>query len=106
MINKTRTYEGKNALAPVANWNEAEIGREALTSTSDSFTAEDFVQIFHTKPWDVAFEKGIALGELVFEILGVTPKSEGLAMSVFLVTRSSGSFTGGTSWVFRVTLYR
>jgi hypothetical protein len=70
----------------------------------DSFTDEDLVQIFGIKPWDVAFEKGIALGELVFEILGVTARSEGLTISVFLVTRSSGSCTGGTSWVFRVTL--
>jgi hypothetical protein len=54
----------------------------------------------------MAFEKGVALGELVFEILGVAARSEGLTMSVLLMTRSSGSCTGGTSWVFRVALYR
>jgi hypothetical protein len=69
---------------------------------------EDLVQIFHIKPWDVAFEKGFALGELVFEILGVAAKSEGPGptVSVLLLTKSSGSFTGSTSWVLRVALHR
>ena len=48
----------------------------------ESFTDGDLVQVFCIKPYDVAFEKGAALGELVFEILGVTPKSEGLTMSL------------------------
>jgi hypothetical protein len=48
----------------------------------ESFTDEDLVQVFRIKPYDVAFAKGIALGELVFEILGVTLKSEGLTMSL------------------------
>ena len=72
----------------------------------ESFTDEDLVQVFRIKPYDVAFAKGIALGELVFEILGVTPKSEGLTMSVLSMTRSSGSCTGCTSWVSRVAFDR
>ena len=56
----------------------------------DGFTGEDLIQVFHFKARDTAFEKGIALGEFVFEMFGVATEGESLTMPVFLVAGGSG----------------
>lgn len=87
--------------------SELERGRHGRGSAGldfDAFTNEHVIEIFHLKARDTAFEKGIALGELVFEMFSVAAESEGLTMSVLLVTGGPGGCAGGASWMFRIAL--
>jgi hypothetical protein len=81
-------------------------GRRSIGLYLDTFANEKVVEIFHFKARDAAFEKGIALGEFMFEMLGVTAESESLTVSVLLMARGSSSCTSGTSWMFRVALLK
>jgi hypothetical protein len=88
-------------------WGELERGGDRRRSTGldlDAFTGEELFQVFHFKARDTAFEKGITLGELVFEMFGVATEGESLTMPVFLVAGGSGGSTSGASRVLRVAL--
>jgi hypothetical protein len=67
-------------------------------------TSEYVVQIIHFKARNTAFKDGIALSEFLFEMFGVTAKSEGLAVPVLLMTSGTRGCTSGASWVFRIAL--
>jgi hypothetical protein len=66
----------------------------------DTLTSEYIVQVLQFKARNTAFKNGIALGEFLFEMLGVTAKGEGLAVPVLLVTRRARGCASGASWVF------
>lgn len=86
-------------------WGELEGGGERNIGLNlDTFTNEDLLQVIHIKASDTAFEKGIALGEFVFEMFGVAARGESLTMPVFLVAGGSGSCASGASRMFRITL--
>jgi len=87
-------------------WGELEGGgdRRSISLDLDTFTDEDLLQVIYIKARDTAFEKGIALCELVFEMFGVATKGESLTMPVFLVAGGSGSCTSSASRMFRVAL--
>jgi hypothetical protein len=53
---------------------------------------------------DTAFEKGIALGELMFEVFGVATEGERLTMPVFLLAGGAGCCASGASGMLRVAL--
>ena len=87
---------------------ELEGGRDRRSIRLDlnAFTDENLIQVFQIKIRDTTFEKGIALGELVFEMFGVATKGESLTMPVLLVAGGSGCCTSGASRVFRIALQR
>ena len=80
--------------------------RRSIGLELDTFTDEDLIQVFQIKVRDTAFEKGITLGELVFEMFGVATKGESLTMPVLLVAGGSSSCTSGASRVLRIALQR
>ena len=77
-------------------------GRESIVLNLDAFTNKNVIDIFHLKARNTVFEKGITLGELVFEMFSVATEGESLTMSVFLVTGGSG----GRANQFRVLCRR
>lgn len=79
--------------------------RSHIRLNFDPLTNEDLVQAFQIKARNTAFKDGIALSEFLFEMFGVTAKSERLAVPVLLMTRSARGCASGASWVFRITLY-
>ena len=90
-------------------WGKLEGGRNGRGSIGlnlDTLADKDVIDIFHFKARNTASEKGIALGELMFEMFSVATESESLAMPVFLVTGGSGGSTGGASRMLRVALER
>lgn len=52
----------------------------------------------------MAFEKGNALGELMFEMFAVATEGERLTMPVFLLAGSAGGCASGASGMLRVAL--
>jgi len=66
----------------------------------DTLTDEYLLEVFQIKARNTTLENGITLSEFLLEMFGVTAKGEGLAVPVFLVTRSTGGCAGGASWVF------
>ena len=81
-------------------------GRRSIGLDLDAFADENVFQIFHFKARDAAFEKGIALGELVFEMLCMTTKGERLTMPILLMASSSGGCTSGASWMLGIALFK
>ena len=87
-------------------WGELEGGgdRRSIGIELDALTDENLIQIVHMKVRDTAFEKGIALGELMFEMFGVATEGERLTMPVFLLASGAGGCASGASGMLRVAL--
>jgi hypothetical protein len=87
-------------------WGELEGGgdRGSIGVDLDALTDEDLIQIIYIKVRDTAFEKGIALGELMFEMFGMAAEGERLTMPVFLLAGGAGGCASGTSGMLRVAL--
>ena len=78
--------------------------RRSIGLDLDALTDEDIIQIIHIKVRNTAFEKGFALGELMFEMLGVATEGERLTMPVFLLAGGAGGCASGASGMLRVAL--
>ena len=78
--------------------------RVSIGLNLDALTDEDLIQIVQMKVRDTAFEKGIALGELMFEMFGMATEGESLTMPVFLLARGAGGCASGASGMLRVAL--
>lgn len=78
--------------------------RRSIGLNLDALTDEDFIQIIQMKVRDTAFEKGIALGEPMFEMFAVATEGERLTMPVFLLAGGAGGCASGASGMLRVAL--
>jgi hypothetical protein len=78
--------------------------RRSIAVDLDALTDENPFQIIHIKVRDTAFDKGIALGELMFEMFGVATEGERLTMPVFLLAGGAGGCASSASGMLRVAL--
>lgn len=86
---------------------ELEGGRNRRRSTGldlDALADEKIIQVVYIKTRNTAFEKGVALSKLVFEMFSVAAQGESLTMPVFLVAGGSGGCASGASRMLRVAL--
>lgn len=79
--------------------------RGGMTVDLDALPPTYLIKICHTEIRNMAFQESIALSDLALDELGVTSKSEGLSMSILLLTRDTGSRARCTFRMFRVALY-
>jgi hypothetical protein len=78
--------------------------RRSIALDLDALADENSFQIIHIKVRHTAFEKGIALGELMFKMFGVATEGERLTMPVFLLAGGAGGCASSASGMLRVAL--
>lgn len=102
--NKTWAPKGRKKRTGTCGELEGGGDRRSIDVDMDALTDEDLIQIIDIKVRDTAFEKGIALGELMFEVFGVATEGERLTMPVFLLASGAGGCASGASGMLRVAL--
>jgi len=88
-----------------AGLGELKCCRHARASIDiDAFPRKNLIEIIEIEIRDIMLQKGIALGELAFDVFGVTTRGKGLTVPVFLMAKSTSCRTSRTSWMLRIAL--